>query len=355
MDSWEESFDTWVPGVPQPPGAPTAKAGGAAEDTGTDLDRAELLRLARELAERRQAGRTSADTEVEQLKQELRERAASIAARERELEALQRRLESGRPAIRGKLELRTKRSDRHDPGAGKAGGDEALAARERATLERARLLAERERDAEAREQAAAEAAARLEAEAARIAQRERELAAELAAAQAKLAETDSERELTRAERERLEERDRAVHEVEKELAAARMELERERQALEARAGELGAKAAALDQAAEKGTKRATQQLVEQAGAAERDATTKLAGVGERERALASREAKLEARERDLGLMRQGLDAERNALLERERALRRREIADVRGSFEPPLVPPSFSEGLAALARSRSRG
>ncbi|MDX6470558.1 MAG: hypothetical protein QOF75_2361, partial [Gaiellaceae bacterium] len=120
MDSWEESFDTWVPGVPQPPGAPTAKAGGAAEDTGTDLDRAELLRLARELAERRQAGRTSADTEVEQLKQELRERAASIAARERELEALQRRLESGRPAVRGKLELRTKRGDRHEPGADKA-------------------------------------------------------------------------------------------------------------------------------------------------------------------------------------------------------------------------------------------
>ncbi len=53
-------------------------------------------------------------------------------------------------------------------------------------------------------------------------------------------------------------------------------------------------------------------------------------------------------------MRQGLDAEWNTLRDRERALRRREVAEVRQSFDVPLAPPSFSEGLAAFARERSR-
>src|SRR5258708_39871623 len=94
MDSWEEGFDNWVP--------PTTRRADAGDDTGTDLDRAELLRLARTLAERRQAGETGAQTEVEQLKQTLRERAEAIAGRERELAELPRRLESGRPSGRDK-------------------------------------------------------------------------------------------------------------------------------------------------------------------------------------------------------------------------------------------------------------
>jgi hypothetical protein len=75
MDSWEEGFDTWTPRTPD-----QADAG---DDTGTDLDRAELLRLARELAERRQAGQTGADAEVDRLKQTLRERAEAVATRPR--------------------------------------------------------------------------------------------------------------------------------------------------------------------------------------------------------------------------------------------------------------------------------
>src|SRR5436305_4283176 len=107
MDSWEEGFDNWAPGTPKP-----ADAG---EETGTDLDRVELLRLARELAERRRAEPSAAHTEIEQLKQTLRERAEAIAARERELAELQRRLESGRPPMRARLDdLRPKRGDRRD-------------------------------------------------------------------------------------------------------------------------------------------------------------------------------------------------------------------------------------------------
>ncbi len=287
MDSWEEGFDTWMPQTPSPPAA--------ADDTGTDLDRAELLRLARELAERRQAGQTSARDELEQLKQSLRERAEAVAARECELAELQRRLEQQRPSVRGKLaELRAKRGEQRA-----TVDEEALAARERATLERAQALAERER----------------------------ELAADLAAAEAKLSATDAELELAKAERERLEERDRAVHDVEKQLAAARIALERERRELEA-------------------------QATAHAGAASQGA--QLAQLDERERALALRESQIESQERGLTVVRQELDTERHALLERERALRQREVAGAGESSAPPFAPPSFSEGLAALVRSRSR-
>ena len=75
---------------------------------------------------------------------------------------------------------------------------------------------------------------------------------------------------------------------------------------------------------------------------------------EREDELRRLEGRLDARERELALMRQGLDAERNALRDRERGLRRREVAEVRQSFDAPLAPPSFSDGLAAFARERSR-
>jgi len=270
MDSWEDGFDTWTP--------PAAKPGDAAAETDADLDRAELLRLARELAQRHESGRTAADAELEQLKHALRERAEAVAARERELEKRRRELESsGRPTV-----LRPKRRESFDR--------EALVARERAALERA---------------------AALEAEAERVALRERELAEALAAAKARLEESEAERRLAAAERERLEERDRAVHEVEKQLAAARVELDTRLEALDAPAA---------------------------------------AGIGEP--ALERLQAKLAAREHELALMRQGIDAERNALHERERALRRREAADARRSFAPPLAPPSFSEGLAAFARSR---
>jgi chromosome segregation ATPase len=121
--------------------------------------------------------------------------------------------------------------------------------------------------------------------------------------------------------------------VEKELAARRIELEEERDRLEAQARELEARTQAL-------------------GNADPEARDP---YEERERQLRHLEEKLDVRERELALARQGLDAERNALLDRERALRRREVADVRHSFDAPLAAPGFSEGLAAFVSSRSRG
>ena len=292
IDRWEEAFDSWTP----------RRSGASSDDTGVDLDREALLRLARELAAKRQALDQDAGAELEQLEHSLRERAEAIAARERELEKLQKRLAQGKPP---------KQEQRQPP------DTEALVARERAALERAHLL-------EARERELVERAAQLEAESDRVASRERELAAELARAQSQLNDSLSERELANAERAHLEERAEEARRVEKELAARRIELEAERDRLEARAR--GVESHGLER--EPGDPRESE--------------------------LRRLEERLDARERELALVRQGLDAERNTLLERERALRRREVADVRQSFDEPFAAPSFSEGLAAFVNSRLR-
>jgi hypothetical protein len=323
MDRWEEGFDNWTPRAP--------KQAEPADDTGTDLDRAELLRLARELAEQRQAPAVAGDPEIERLKQSLRERAEAVAARERELDELQRKLERDRPGIRGRIELRTKRDDAVD--------GEVLAARERATVERSHALDERER-------AVAAEAAELEAEAERLAQRELGLAEELKTVQTTLAATEAERELAAAERERLEERDRAIHEREKTLAAARIELAAERQKIEDRARDVERRAAAVAMR--------DQPAPDDAEAAARERAA-LVALEERERALADRESRLEDSERELALRRREVEAERNSLLERERRRRRLDVAEAGDPVVRPFAPPSFSEGLASLARSRSRG
>ena len=302
IDRWEEGFDSWTP----------RRGGGAPDDTGVDLDRDALLRLARELAERRHSEQEHAGAELERLKQSLRERAEAIGARERELAELQTRLGEGK--LRKQKQPTTANTD-------------ALVARERAALKRAQTLEARERELRAR-------AADLEAHVEQIEQRELELATELAQAQSQLNDSLSERELATAERAKLEERGEEARRVEKELAASRIELEQERARLEARAREVEGRTRAL------------------AGIPAEPGELSTDPYEQRESELRRLETTLEARERELALVRQSLDAERNGLLERERAIRRREAADVRQSFDAPLVAPSFSEGLAAFVSSR---
>jgi len=285
-ERWEESFDTWKPRSDAP------------DDTGTDVDREELLRLARELAAKRNAEQEQSRRELEQLKESLRERADAVAERERELLALQKRLEKGKaPKTKAKPEL-------PDP--------ETIVARERAAYERLH-------DVEARE-------ARLRSQSAHLAAE----AEKLAALQAELRESQGDLELAAAERERLEERLQETRRTEKELASIRVELERQRQSVAAR--ERRARAIAAGEADPGGPD----------------------PYDEREEELRRLEERLDVRERELALQRQGLDAQRIELHERERTQRRREIADVRQTFEPPLTPPSFAEGLAAFVRSRGR-
>ena len=213
IDRWEEGFDSWTP----------RRGGAAPDDTGVDLDREALLRLARELAEKRHSQQEHSGAELERLKQSLRERAEAIAARERELAELEKRLGEGKP--RKQQPPDTANVD-------------ALIARERAALERAQTLEARERELQAR-------AAELEAQVEEIEQRELELATELAQAQSQLNDSLSERELASAERAKLEERADEARRVEKELAARRIELEQERERLEARAREVEARTHAL--------------------------------------------------------------------------------------------------------------
>ena len=291
-DEWEDGFDSWTP---------REQADGV-DDTGTDLDRETLLKLARELAARRQAERTDSGGELERLKQTLRERAEAIAARERELQALERRA--------GKGPKKERKEVAPDAAA-------VVAARERAALERARALDARERELKQR-------FAQLEREFDDLGRREEALEEELAQARAEVRESRSERELASAERAQLEFRAEEARRVEKELANRRREFE----------------------------------ALISGGGVRFDRATQLTGEpgepGEQERAVRELEAKLDFRERELALVRQGLDAERNALLERERELRRRELAELRESFDTPLAPPGFTEGLAAFVSARRR-
>ena len=324
MDSWEEGFDSWTPSRPD-----------SRDETGTDLDREELLRLARELAERRQTPQAHGDAELEQLKQSLRERAEAIAARERELAELQRRLE--RPAgVRGRLEARRRaRRPRHRG-----------ARRARARRARARPGA---RGARARARAGS-AGRRARSRGRALAERERELAGELKAVEATLGEprrsASSQRPSASGSRSATAQRTT----VEKELAAARIELEAERQELDARRASSRPSGSARAQPAALETPRRASRIPASRARSRRA----LAAVELRER-LADRESKLEASERELALVREDLDAERNALLERERATAPpRGRRGARSRFDAPFAPPSFSEGLAAFARSRPR-
>ena len=286
-ERWEESFDTWKPRADAPEG-----------DTGTDVEREELLRLARELASQRDAEQAQARRELEQLKEALRERAEAVAARERELVTLQKRLDKGKAP-------KTKAGPEHPD-------SETIAARERAAFERLREVEARESQLRAR-------SAQLSAE-----------AEKLAALRAELRESQGDRELAAAERDRLEERLEETRRAERELATIRVELERKRRSVEARERRLRAIAA---------------------GEADPGGPDP---YEEREDELRGLESRLEVRERELALLRQGLDAQRIELRERERTLHRREVADVRQTFEPPLTPPSFAEGLAAFVRSSGR-
>jgi hypothetical protein len=92
MDRWEEGFDAWTPSA-------------EAVDGGTNRDRQELLRLARDLAAARRDELEPSLVELEPLKRTLREAAEAVAAQGRELGELQRRLEAELAAAQAEREL----------------------------------------------------------------------------------------------------------------------------------------------------------------------------------------------------------------------------------------------------------
>lgn len=152
-------------------------------------------------AENGRAAYEQALAEVETIKEELRDRAAIVAARERELVELRRRL--------------ARQLEGAPPDAADAPAPATPAPVTPAP------------------------AAPAAADTARLAERERELAEAIAAAERRERAAAAELALAQAERERLDERERAAREVERELAGLRVHLEEQRASLAAAAAAAG--------------------------------------------------------------------------------------------------------------------
>jgi hypothetical protein len=117
------------------------------EPSGTDVDRDELLRLARHLAGQRERLRAEELAELEELKRALRERVAQVAARELEVQHREAELDTGaaqeRVARRG---LRFRRDRPHVDEADRAYAEELLGRREADVARRTAELVPRERE-----------------------------------------------------------------------------------------------------------------------------------------------------------------------------------------------------------------
>ena len=128
----------------------------AAWEQTDELEREQLLGLARRLADQRRRQQSELLAELEELKRGLRERAAEVARRELEVERRYRKLEQreAKPASEGRLAVRFRRAER--PPAEEVDHsypEEVLGRREAELEERLAELAPRERTVTEREAA----------------------------------------------------------------------------------------------------------------------------------------------------------------------------------------------------------
>jgi hypothetical protein len=139
-----------------------------------DLDRDQVLQLARRLAQQRERQRTEDLVQIEDLKRALRERAADVARRELEVERRTRELEEPEAPRRA---LRFRRAERPAaPDADQAYAEEILARRETEVEERANAVELRERELAEREAALLARALELEEAEPALAEREQKVA-----------------------------------------------------------------------------------------------------------------------------------------------------------------------------------
>src|SRR6266581_6373854 len=117
-----------------------------------DVDREQVLELARRLAEQRQRQRAEDLVQIEDLKRALRERAADVARRELEVERRARELDEIDARSHEGRRLRLRRSERPQE-ADRAYREELLARRDTEALERLNALVPREREVAERETA----------------------------------------------------------------------------------------------------------------------------------------------------------------------------------------------------------
>jgi chromosome segregation ATPase len=305
----------------------------ASTQPGEDPDRAEVLRLARHLAEAHQRQSAEALAQVEDLKRALRERAADVARRELEVE--RRTKELDQLGARGQ-ESRRLRLRRTDPqrDADQAYAEELLTRRETELQERLVALVPRERDVTERESALRARELEIEEADGALARREAELEGSTTERAAAL--EAAERELA-AERERFaQERRRSAGEQELVVEAEALELEQRVRALEERESALALR----------------EQQVAVEHERESDETTEK--VAELEARLAARESALVAREAELLRVQAGLATQQENIRRRERELDDAELLQERERALPSVPYVSFSEGLDALTGARRR-
>src|SRR5439155_10530207 len=118
-----------------------------------DVDREQVLELARRLAEQRQRQRAEDLVQIEDLKRALRERAADVARRELEVERRLRELDEQETPRRSLRFRRAERQPAEDTG-DQAYAEELLSRRETELEERGQAVAAREREVAEREAAA---------------------------------------------------------------------------------------------------------------------------------------------------------------------------------------------------------
>jgi len=298
-----------------------------------DPDRAQVLELARRLAEQHRRQSADALAEVEELKRALRERAADVARRELEVERRTKELDAQED--HGRRALRPWRSDRLQlPDEDRAYAEELLNRREADVRKRLDTLIPRERELKERETELRARELRLEDGEAALEGRKQEVEssrARLVERERELKESRSELDDTRRE---LAQRAAAFEAAERELADRRRGLEAETRTLDQREGEV--------EASEAGN----------AADAARRLTGLEADLVRRARELAAREAELTAREAELVRLQTGLAAQQESIRARERALDDEERLRQREAAFPAHPYVSFSEGLDAFTGGR---
>jgi DNA repair exonuclease SbcCD ATPase subunit len=282
-----------------------------------DLDREQVLQLARRLAAQRERQRTEDLVQLEDLKRSLRERAADVARRELEVEQRTRELEE---RVAPRRTLRFRRAEKPAVDEDRAYAEELLARREAEVEERAQALDARERELQERE--AALLARHLELEEAEPALAAREQ--RVNELEPKLAELD--------ERER--EADKRLASLE-DAEARQRELDERARILAEREAEVNARA-------------------QRTAATEEKSSVHERRVAELEAQLAAREQELGGREAEVLRLQAGLAAQQESIRRRERSVEDAERALARETVAPDMAHVSFSEGLDALTGWRPR-
>lgn len=305
------------------------------QQSDADLERDQVLELARRLAEQHRRQSADALVEVEDLKRALRERAADVARRELEVERRTKELEEHTHS-ESRRTLRLRRSEpgpSHDED--RAYAEELLSRREAEVQQRLAALAPREREVGERETALR--ARELELEEAKAALDRRKQ--EVESSHARLREREHE---LAAERNRLEEEIRSAEPRPARGAHDELALQ---------TGDLVRRARELDELERQLTAREAELA---AAATQRDTDDQARRLAALESSVRAREGELIGREAELLRLQAGLAAQQESIRARERALEDAERLRQREAVRPAHPYVSFSEGLDAFTGGRPR-